>query len=35
MLERALAGWDGAILCVSHDAAFLDAIGIWREITLA
>jgi len=34
MLEQALADWDGAILCVSHDAAFLDAIGIEREITL-
>ncbi|MDD3798341.1 MAG: ABC-F family ATP-binding cassette domain-containing protein [Novosphingobium sp.] len=33
-LERALAGWDGALLVVSHDAAFLDAIGIGREIAL-
>lgn len=34
MLEQALVDWDGAILCVSHDAAFLTAIGIEREITL-
>ncbi|OCC22691.1 ABC transporter [Croceicoccus estronivorus] len=33
-LERALAAWDGALLVVSHDAAFLEAIGIEREISL-
>ncbi len=34
LLERALAEWDGAVLCVSHDPAFLAAIGIKREIAL-
>lgn len=34
-LEAALRDFDGALLVVSHDAAFLDAIGIARKITLA
>ena len=34
LLEQALADWDGAILCVSHDPAFLAGIGIEREIAL-
>lgn len=34
LLEQALAAWDGAVLCVSHDPAFLEAIGIEREIAL-
>lgn len=34
MLEQALANWDGAILCISHDAAFMDAIGPTRRIVL-
>jgi len=33
-LERALADFDGALLVVSHDQAFLKAIGIEREIAL-
>jgi ATPase subunit of ABC transporter with duplicated ATPase domains len=33
-LERALKGFDGALLMVSHDDAFLEAIGIEREIAL-
>jgi ATPase subunit of ABC transporter with duplicated ATPase domains len=33
-LERALAGYDGAILVVSHDEAFLAAIGAVRRISL-
>jgi len=33
-LERALAAYDGALLVVSHDPAFLQAIGIEREIAL-
>lgn len=33
-LERALCAYDGAILCVSHDAAFLETIGVAREIGL-
>ncbi len=33
-LERALAGYDGALLVVSHDPAFLDAIGTTRTVTL-
>jgi ATPase subunit of ABC transporter with duplicated ATPase domains len=35
MLEAALRGYDGALLVVSHDPAFLEAIGIDREIVLA
>jgi len=34
MLEQALAGWDGALLLVSHDRRFLDAVGYDREIAL-
>ncbi|MCB5424860.1 ABC-F family ATP-binding cassette domain-containing protein [Altererythrobacter sp. CC-YST694] len=34
-LERALQAYDGAMLVVSHDPAFLSAIGIGREIVLA
>jgi len=34
-LERALASFDGALLVVSHDPAFLEAIGIQREIAMA
>ncbi|MDE2406190.1 MAG: ABC-F family ATP-binding cassette domain-containing protein [Sphingomonadales bacterium] len=33
-LERALAGYDGALLVVSHDAHFLAAIGLTRRIAL-
>ncbi|HEX6369553.1 MAG TPA: ABC-F family ATP-binding cassette domain-containing protein [Longimicrobium sp.] len=33
-LEQVLRGYDGALLVVSHDAAFLDAIGIERRIEL-
>ena len=32
VLEAALAAFDGALLVVSHDAAFLAAIGVAREI---
>jgi ATPase subunit of ABC transporter with duplicated ATPase domains len=35
LLEAALRGYDGALLVVSHDPAFLAAIGIEREIALA
>ena len=34
VLEAALRGYDGALLVVSHDAAFLEAIGIEREVAL-
>lgn len=34
VLETALREFDGALLVVSHDAAFLDAIGITRRVTL-
>ena len=34
VLEAALRGYDGALLVVSHDAAFLEAIGIEREVSL-
>ncbi|HEU4454842.1 MAG TPA: ABC-F family ATP-binding cassette domain-containing protein [Longimicrobium sp.] len=33
-LEDVLRGYDGALLVVSHDAAFLEAIGVEREIRL-
>ena len=33
-LENALTGFDGALVVVSHDQAFLQAIGIEREIVL-
>jgi ATPase subunit of ABC transporter with duplicated ATPase domains len=33
-LEKALQGFDGALIVVSHDEAFLRAIGIGREIVL-
>jgi ATPase subunit of ABC transporter with duplicated ATPase domains len=35
ILERALRDYDGALLVVSHDPAFLAAIGIERMVTLA
>ena len=35
MLEQALRGWDGALLVVSHDRRFLDAVGFDREIRLS
>ncbi|MBB3955572.1 ABC-F family ATP-binding cassette domain-containing protein [Novosphingobium sediminicola] len=34
VMERALRAYDGAIFVISHDRAFLNAIGITREITL-
>ena len=34
MLEAALKDYDGALLVVSHDAAFLSAIGVEREVRL-
>jgi len=34
VLEAALRGYDGALLVVSHDAAFLAAIGVQREVSL-
>jgi ATPase subunit of ABC transporter with duplicated ATPase domains len=34
VLEEALVGYDGAILVVSHDDAFLSAIGVGRTIDL-
>ncbi len=33
-IETGLAAYDGALLVVSHDGAFLDAIGITRSIAL-
>ena len=33
-LETALATYDGALLLISHDAAFLNAVGVTREIRL-
>jgi ATPase subunit of ABC transporter with duplicated ATPase domains len=33
-LEAALAGFDGALIAVSHDQAFLQTIGVQREIGL-
>jgi ATPase subunit of ABC transporter with duplicated ATPase domains len=34
VLERALSGFDGALIAVSHDQTFLQAIGVAREIGL-
>jgi len=34
MLEQALASYDGALMVVSHDRRFLDAVGFDREIAL-
>ncbi|NKJ44187.1 ABC-F family ATP-binding cassette domain-containing protein [Novosphingobium sp. SG720] len=34
IIEQALRDYDGALLVVSHDGAFLDAIGIARQIQL-
>ncbi|HWK36561.1 ABC-F family ATP-binding cassette domain-containing protein [Sphingomonas sp.] len=34
VLEAALAGFDGALMVVSHDRAFLNAIGVAREVAL-
>jgi ATPase subunit of ABC transporter with duplicated ATPase domains len=34
MLEEALASYDGALLLVSHDRRFVEAVGIDREIAL-
>jgi len=34
VLENALSGFDGALIAVSHDQAFLKAIGVQREIRL-
>ena len=33
-IEAALRDWDGALLVVSHDAAFLEAIGVDRRVKL-
>jgi len=33
-VEAGLRAYDGALLVVSHDRAFLEAIGITRETTL-
>jgi ATPase subunit of ABC transporter with duplicated ATPase domains len=34
VLEAALARYDGALLVVSHDRRFLEAIGVTREVEL-
>jgi ATPase subunit of ABC transporter with duplicated ATPase domains len=34
VLEAALSGFDGALIAVSHDRTFLQAIGVQREIGL-
>lgn len=34
-LERALTGWGGGVIVVSHDAAFAQAIGVERRVDLA
>ncbi|GMV03942.1 MAG: hypothetical protein AMXMBFR53_02240 [Gemmatimonadota bacterium] len=33
-VEDVLREYDGALLVVSHDAAFLEAIGVEREVPL-
>lgn len=34
ILEAGIAAYDGALIAVSHDEAFLDAIGIDRRIEI-
>ncbi|SFM94800.1 ABC-F family ATP-binding cassette domain-containing protein [Methylobacterium pseudosasicola] len=34
LLEQALRGYDGALLVVSHDPAFLEAVGIERNVEI-
>jgi ATPase subunit of ABC transporter with duplicated ATPase domains len=34
-VEAGLRAYDGALLVVSHDEAFLDAIGITRQVTMS
>ena len=34
LLEDSLSGFDGALVVVSHDADFLGAIGVTREVRL-
>jgi ATPase subunit of ABC transporter with duplicated ATPase domains len=34
VIEQALRGYDGALLLVSHDAAFREAVGVTRGIGL-
>ena len=34
LLEAALSGFDGALIVVSHDDAFLEAIGVSRAVRL-
>jgi ATPase subunit of ABC transporter with duplicated ATPase domains len=34
-LESALAGFDGTLLLVTHDRAFLDAVHVTRTVDLA
>ena len=34
LLEAALSGFDGALIVVSHDDAFLKAIGVSRAVRL-
>ena len=34
-IEAAVAGYNGAVLVVSHDTDFLAAIGVEREVRLA
>jgi ATPase subunit of ABC transporter with duplicated ATPase domains len=35
LLEQALLDFDGAILCISHDSAFRDALGLTRSVDLS
>ncbi|MFT3967501.1 MAG: ABC transporter ATP-binding protein, partial [Sphingobium sp.] len=34
-IERGLAAYDGALVVVSHDEAFLEAVGIGRRVALS
>jgi ATPase subunit of ABC transporter with duplicated ATPase domains len=34
-LERALAAYDGALIVVSHDEAFLGRIGVTRHVRIS
>ena len=33
-VEQGLAGYDGALIVVSHDEAFLEAVGVTRRVAL-
>ncbi|NQX95229.1 MAG: ABC-F family ATP-binding cassette domain-containing protein [Erythrobacter sp.] len=34
LLEQALCDYDGAVMCISHDSAFREALELTRELTM-